>query len=124
MGQGEEQNIELQQMNLLVLGWHMASICRQAKFGSAVEYRYIERLLKDSHQIKQKPIGRKRFDTKCEKNAFINWVVSLECEINSIPPRNIYNFDGTSFQCGECKTETANIRHVCMQHASYACAYT
>lgn len=100
-------------MNLLILGWHMASICRQAKFGSAVEYRYIERVPNDSHQIKQKPIGRKRFDTKCEKNAFINWVVSLECEINSIPPRNIYNFDGTSFQYGECKTETANIRHAC-----------
>lgn len=69
-------------------------------------YRYIERLPRDLHQIKQKPIGLKRFDTKFEKNEFINWFASLEYEINGTPPRNIYNFDETGFQFGESKAET------------------
>lgn len=36
---------------------------------------------------------------------FINWFISLECEMNDIPPCNNYNFEETGFQFGECKAD-------------------
>jgi hypothetical protein len=36
-------------------------------------YRYIQRLPPDLRQVKQKPIGRKRFEARFEKERFIDW---------------------------------------------------
>jgi hypothetical protein len=68
-------------------------------------YRYVKRLPADLYLIKQKTIGRKRFEAKYEREQFVTWFNQLEAYAGDILPRNIYNFDETGFQLGQGKAE-------------------
>jgi hypothetical protein len=70
-------------------------------------YRYLKYLPSDLYLVKQNPISCKYFKARYEREQFVTWFNQLEYYVRdlAILPRNIYNFDETSFQLGQGKAE-------------------